>query len=71
MFIDLDQILLGAIGQGKTFGVQIASVHRVSQIVQGEPMLSCEEELSSRMHEDRTGSATTGNSFQSAFPEPG
>ncbi len=43
----------------------------VSQIVEGEPMLSCEEELSSRMHEGRTGSATTGNSFQSAFPEPG
>ena len=43
----------------------------VSQIVEGEPMLSCEEELSSRMHEGRTGAATTGNSFQSAFPEPG
>jgi taurine dioxygenase len=42
----------------------------VSQIVQGEPMLSCEEELTSQMHAGRTGSSLTGNSFGSAFPEP-
>ena len=41
-----------------------------SQIVEGEPMLSCEEELASRMHAGRTGSATTGNGFSGAFPEP-
>ena len=43
---------------------------RVSEIVEGEPMLSCEEELASRMHIGRTGSALTGNGFQTAFPEP-
>ncbi len=42
----------------------------VSQIVEGEPMLSCEEELASRMHVGRTGTSTTGNSFSGAFPEP-
>jgi len=42
----------------------------VSQIVQGEPMLSCEEELASQMHNGRTGTSTTGNGFGSAFPEP-
>ncbi len=41
-----------------------------SRIVEGEPMLSCEEELASRMHIGRSGSATTGNGFGSAFPEP-
>ena len=41
-----------------------------SQIVEGEPMLSCEEELVSRMHVGRSGTALTGNGFQSAFPEP-
>ena len=41
-----------------------------SEIVQGEPMLSCEEELASRMHVGRTGTTTTGNGFGSAFPEP-
>ncbi len=41
-----------------------------SQIVEGEPMLSCEEELASRMHVGRSGSATTGNGFGGAFPEP-
>jgi taurine dioxygenase len=43
----------------------------VSRIVQGEPMLSCEEELASQMHVGRTGSSVTGNGFGSAFPEPG
>lgn len=43
---------------------------RVSEIVEGEPMLSCEEELASRMHVGRTGTSLTGNGFQSAFPEP-
>jgi taurine dioxygenase len=43
----------------------------VSQIVEGEPMLSCAEELTSQMHVGRTGSAATGNGFGSAFPEPG
>ena len=42
----------------------------VSQIVEGEPMLSCEEELASQMHINRTGSSTTGNGFGGAFPEP-
>jgi len=42
----------------------------VSEIVQGEPMRSCEDELASQMHVDRTGSSTTGNSFSCAFPEP-
>jgi len=42
----------------------------VSQIIQGEPMLSCEEELASQMHIGRTGTSLTGNSFGSAFPEP-
>ena len=42
----------------------------VSEIVQGEPMLSCEEELSSKMHIGRTGTSLTGNGFSSAFPEP-
>jgi taurine dioxygenase len=42
----------------------------VSQIVQGEPMLSCEEELASQMHAGRTGTSVTGNGFSSAFPEP-
>ena len=42
-----------------------------SEIVEGEPMLSCEEELASQMHAGRTGSATTGNGFgSSSFPEP-
>ena len=41
-----------------------------SQIVQGEPMLSCEEELTAQMHVGRTGTAMTGNGFGSAFPEP-
>jgi alpha-ketoglutarate-dependent sulfate ester dioxygenase len=41
-----------------------------SQSVEGEPMLSCEEELLSRMHVGRSGTALTGNGFQSAFPEP-
>ena len=42
-----------------------------SQIVEGEPMLSCEEELTSRMHSGRSGSASTGNGFGGgAFPEP-
>lgn len=40
-----------------------------SQIVEGEPMLSCEEELASQMHIGRTGTALTGNGF-TAFPEP-
>lgn len=43
----------------------------VSKIVEGEPMLSCEEELASQMHAGRTGSSRTGNGFNSAFPEPG
>ena len=43
---------------------------QASQIVEGEPMLSCEEELASRMHDGRTGTATTGNGFGGAFPEP-
>ena len=42
----------------------------VSQIVEGEPMLSCEEELASQMHVGRTGSSVTGNGFGGAFPEP-
>ena len=42
----------------------------LSKIVEGEPMLSCEEELASHMHEGRTGSATTGNGFGTAIPEP-
>jgi len=37
-----------------------------SRIVEGEPMLSCEEELASRMHIGRTGTSTTGNSFGGA-----
>ncbi|MEM7366119.1 MAG: TauD/TfdA family dioxygenase [Pseudomonadota bacterium] len=41
-----------------------------SRIVEGEPMLSCEEELASQMHVGRTGTAATGNGF-TAFPEPG
>ena len=42
-----------------------------SKIVEGEPMLSCEEELASRMHVGRTGTFLTGNSFgNSPFPEP-
>ena len=41
-----------------------------SKIVEGEPMLSCEEELASQMHVGRTGTAATGNGF-TAFPEPG
>ena len=42
-----------------------------SKIVEGEPMLSCEEELASRMHVGRTGTSLTGNSFgSSVFPEP-
>ncbi|NKC01740.1 MAG: TauD/TfdA family dioxygenase [Pseudomonadales bacterium] len=43
---------------------------RQSQIVEGEPMLSCAEELASNMHVGRSGTALTGNVFQSAFPEP-
>jgi taurine dioxygenase len=43
---------------------------RVSEIIEGEPMLSCEEELASQMHVGRTGTSLTGNGFQSAFPEP-
>jgi alpha-ketoglutarate-dependent taurine dioxygenase len=43
---------------------------RVSQIVEGEPMLSCEEELASQMHVGRTGSSITGNGFGGAFAEP-
>ena len=39
-----------------------------SQIVEGEPMLSCEEELASHMHEGRTGSSATGNGFGRAAP---
>lgn len=42
----------------------------VSQIIEGTPMLSCEEELSSQMHVGRTGTSLTGNGFKSAFPEP-
>ena len=42
----------------------------VSQIIQGEPMLSCEEELASQMHVGRTGTSLTGNGFGGAFPEP-
>jgi len=42
----------------------------VSQIIQGEPMLSCEEELASQMHIGRTGTSLTGNGFGGAFPEP-
>lgn len=42
-----------------------------SRIVEGEPMLSCEEELASQMHVGRTGTSVTGNGFSSAFPEPG
>jgi len=42
----------------------------VSQVVEGEPMLSCKEELSSQMHAGRTGSSLTGNGFKSAFAEP-
>ncbi|MGK0222273.1 MAG: alpha-ketoglutarate-dependent taurine dioxygenase [Limisphaerales bacterium] len=41
-----------------------------SESVEGEPMLSCEEELSSQMHAGRTGTSFTGNGFKSAFPEP-
>ncbi len=41
----------------------------VSQIVEGEPMLSCKEELASQMHVNRTGTSITGNGF-TAFPEP-
>jgi len=43
----------------------------MSEIVEGEPMLSCEEELASEMHAGRMGSSSTGNSFGAAFPEPG
>ncbi len=43
---------------------------RVSQIVQGEPMLSCKDELASQMHVGRTGSSNTGNGFGSSFAEP-
>ena len=43
---------------------------RISEIVQGEPMLSCEEELASKMHIGRTGTSLTGNSFGTSFPEP-
>ena len=42
----------------------------LSEIVEGEPMLSCEEELASSMHAGRTGSSVTGNGFGGAFPEP-
>jgi hypothetical protein len=42
----------------------------VSDSVEGEPMLTCQEELASQMHADRVGSAITGNSFSGAFPEP-
>ena len=42
-----------------------------SRIVEGEPMLSCEEELASEMHVGRSGTATTGNGFGTAVPEPG
>ena len=42
----------------------------VSQIIEGEPMLSCEEELASQMHVGRTGTSLTGNGFGGAFPEP-
>ena len=42
----------------------------ISEIVQGEPMLSCEEELASQMHVGRTGTSLTGNGFGGAFPEP-
>lgn len=42
----------------------------VSEKVEGEPMLSCADELALHMHVDRTGTATTGNSFSGAFPEP-
>jgi len=42
----------------------------VSQIVQGEPMRSCEEELTSQMHIGRTGTSITGNGFGGTFPEP-
>ena len=41
-----------------------------SRIVEGEPMLSCEEELASRMHLGRTGTSLTGNGFGSVVPEP-
>ena len=41
-----------------------------SRSIEGDPMLSCEDELASRMHIGRTGSSRTGNSFGSAFPEP-
>ena len=39
----------------------------VSEIVEGEPMLSCAEELASGKHEGRTALAATGNTFQSTF----
>ena len=42
----------------------------VSQIIQGEPMRSCEEELTSQMHVGRTGTSITGNGFGGTFPEP-
>jgi alpha-ketoglutarate-dependent taurine dioxygenase len=42
----------------------------VSDSVEGEPMLTCEEELASQMHADRVGTARTGNGFGGAFPEP-
>ena len=35
----------------------------VSKSIQGEPMLSCEEELASQMHTGRTGTSLTGNGF--------
>ena len=43
---------------------------RLSEMVQGEPMLSCEEELASKMHIGRTGTSLTGNSFGASFLEP-
>jgi hypothetical protein len=36
---------------------------RVSKSIQGEPMLSCEEELASQMHIGRTGTSLSGNGF--------
>ena len=39
----------------------------VSQIIQGEPMLSCEEELTSQMHVGRTGTSLAGNGFGQTF----
>ena len=40
----------------------------VSQIIQGEPMLSCEEELASKMHVGRMGTSLTGNGFGGRLP---